>query len=497
VWTPRWVADAMAVYLRPKLAGKILDPAVGPGSLLAACGELSEVALQVTAFEIDEGVLALESDESTYARDGIVDLRLEDFVHANLPTKYDAVICNPPYVRHHRIPPETKDHCQQLARSTIGVSLDRRAGIHVYFLIKALSGLEPEGRLAFIVPADTFEGVFSGDLWRAVTSRFSLDGILTFAQAATAFPGVDTNAVIVYLRHSQPKSGHFLWMQWSGSDLTALPSLVEQRLAAATEHDDQLKTRLVDLEEGLNAGLSREPRGETGPTIPFTSLAKVVRGVATGSNSFFLMTRQQIVDRGLDEKYFCRAIARVRDLDGDDINDEMLADLESRGRPTWLLSLSESDVTDQLALDGEGGDDALRAYLRWGVQTGVSSGALVKARRVWFEMERRKPPALVFAYLGRRQQRFARNSARVVPLTGFLCVYPLEGLSVDDAFNFLNRQEAVRSLSAVGKSYGDGAIKVEPGGLRRWQVPLGEGALSLRVQKAPLESPAVSQMEFS
>ena len=41
-----------------------------------------------------------------------------------------------------------------------GVILDGRAGFHVYFLIRALTLLEENGRLAFIMPADTCEGKF-------------------------------------------------------------------------------------------------------------------------------------------------------------------------------------------------------------------------------------------------------------------------------------------------------------------------------------------------
>ena len=88
-------------------------------------------------------------------------------------------------------------------------------------------------------------------------------------------------------------------------------------------------------------------------------------------------------------------------------------------------------------------------------------------------MERRTPPPLLFAYLGRRNSRFVRNRAGVVPLTCFLCVYPHPqvGDRVDSLWRVLNAPETIRNLRLVGKSYGGGAIKVEPRNLERLPIP--------------------------
>jgi hypothetical protein len=63
---------------------------------------------------------------------------------------------------------------------------------------------------------------------------------------------------------------------------------------------------------------------------------------------------------------------------------------------------------------------------------------------------------LLFAYLDYRNSRFIRNTARIIPLTGFLCVYPRSNIA---------------NLSRMGKSYGDGTIKVEPHSLEKLSIP--------------------------
>jgi hypothetical protein len=90
-------------------------------------------------------------------------------------------------------------------------------------------------------------------------------------------------------------------------------------------------------------------------------------------------------------------------------------------------------------------------------------------------MEKREPPPYLFAYLGRRNTRFIRNRAGVVPLTGFLCVYPRNAEMQDSIWPLLNHPETIANLSRVAKSYGSGAIKVEPRALER--VPLSEATV--------------------
>jgi adenine-specific DNA-methyltransferase len=83
--------------------------------------------------------------------------------------------------------------------------LDGRAGLHIYFLIRALTLLQENGRLAFIMPADTCEGKFANDLWRWILANFTLDAVIVFTPSASPFPKVDTNPLIFFIRKARPK----------------------------------------------------------------------------------------------------------------------------------------------------------------------------------------------------------------------------------------------------------------------------------------------------
>jgi len=107
---------------------------------------------------------------------------------------------------------------------------------------------------------------------------------------------------------------------------------------------------------------------------------------------------------------------------------------------------------------------------------------LISTRKPWFKMEQREVPPILFAYLGRRNTRFILNEAGILPLTGFLCVYPYSesARDVEMLWRALNHPATLENLRFVGKSYGEEAIKVEPRSLEDLIIPnlvLGEFGL--------------------
>jgi hypothetical protein len=322
--------------------------------------------------------------------------------------------------------------------------------------------LEPGGRLAFIMPADVCEGVFAKRLWRWIASNYRLDGVVTFAPAASPFPRVDTNPLILMIRHAPPRDE----FHWARCEQAETPALLEwaRSVGEATTNGD-MTTCLRSVEEALLTGLSRPPRegGDTGPVL--ADFARVVRGIATGANDFFHVFPSWARDAGISEEFLVRAVGRTRDLEGDEITAADLLRLDAAGRPTALLCL-DGRPQDQFP-------EAVREYLAVGEGRGLDLRPLIHTRRPWYKMEHRDPPPFLFAYLGRRSARFVRNRAGVVPLSGFLCVFPhlSDPDYVERLWQVLRDPRTVANLALVGKSYGGGAIKVEPRALETLPIP--------------------------
>lgn len=461
-WTPDWVAEAMVAYAVGGGSDHLFDPAVGAGAFFRAAkavGERSGRRLSLAGTEVFADALD-EAREGGLTQDDLCDVQITDFIRNPPEGRFTSIVANPPYIRHHRLSRDLKQYLRTLATSLVGEPLDGRAGLHIYFLLRALERLAPGGRLAFILPADTCEGVFAPVLWKWIGTHYRLDAVITFEHVASPFPGVDTNAVIVLISRSAPVP-HLHWARCGERG----PSLLRWIETQFGDADSGITACRRPLSEALETGLSRGPSVNVGSHFRLVEFASVLRGIATGANEFFFLTAARAQQLGIPPRFLHPAIGRTRDADGNTLTEERLRELDSEGRPTFLFTPDGRMLESFPA--------RVREYLRKGEEDGLPNRPLISSRRPWYKMENRAVPPFLFAYLGRRNARFIRNSAGVVPLTGFLCVYPRSDQPeyIERLWAVLNHPATVANLALVGKSYGGGAIKVEPRALERLPIP--------------------------
>ncbi|MEX2181387.1 MAG: N-6 DNA methylase [Gemmatimonadaceae bacterium] len=460
-FTPGWVADAM-VSFAGRGAKALYDPGFGLGAFsLATDRVFGAAARDYAGCDTDPTVWSRARDHGV-REDVLEKVKCVDFFTVDRLPDGTSVVSNPPYVRHHRLETSQKEHLRALGTRTLGRALDGRTGIHAYFLIHALNLLPKGQRLAFIVPSDICEGVYAKPLWKWITSAYRVQALVTFSPEASPFPGVDTNAVVLLISNESPGSEYSLArVKTFGTD--ALSDWIKNGLPV---HDmpDLVATRRT-ISDGVRDGVSRFPLvGARESGLVLGDFVKVVRGIATGANEFFFLTSKQIESLGLPQSVLVRAVGRTRDITSEVVSPQDLVRLDEEGRPTFLLSLDGSRKEDLLP--------EIRNYLAIGEEQQLHTRALIAMRNPWYKMEKRVPPPFLFAYLGRRETRFVENRARLVPLTSFLCVYnrPETGASDAELGRLLADPELHRALPFVAKSYGGGAIKLEPRSLER--VPL-------------------------
>lgn len=455
-WTPSWVAEAMVAYVAENTE-LVFDPATGKGAFFKALKNMNN-SNNILFFGIDIDNKVLQ-DEIYNNNSCLVELR--DFIKNPPQRKFKAIVANPPYIRHHRIDEETKQYLKQLCMEITSSTIDGRAGYHIYFLLQALKVLEEKGKLAFIMPADTCEGTFSKKLWNWITKNYCLECVITFDENATPFPNVDTNAVIFFIKKDKPKKEIF-WIKAKQAYSEDLKNFILTGFSK-TDFETLLITKR-NLKEALNTGLSRPEQDLNGLKYHLSDFATVMRGIATGANNFFFLTKQQAKELNIPQEFLKLAIGRTKDICGDIVTMEDIKKLEKKSRPTLLLSIDQpKEKLPKQILD----------YLQKGIELNFPNRPLIKQRKPWFRMEKREIPELLFAYLGRRNSRFIKNEAKVLPLTGFLCVYPIykDENYINNLWKVLNHPDTIKNLQLVGKSYGSGAIKVEPRNLDNLPIP--------------------------
>ncbi len=370
-WTPNWVAEAMAAYVSQN-TNLVFDPATGRGAFYEALLKLNKPEISFFGTDVDKEVLK----DTIYKQESCV-VELRDFIKNPPQRKFKAIVANPPYIRHHRIDGETKAFVKKFSSISTGLAIDGRAGYHIYFFIQALNLLEPDGRLAFIMPADTCEGKFAKNLWKWISEKFCIEGVITFAEEATPFPSVDTNAMVFLIKNSKPTKT----LQWVKANEAYSPDLfnfISSDFEKGNFETLEIITR--QLNEGIATGFSRPEQNHNDFKFHLNDFAKVMRGIATGSNEFFFLTGQQVKEIGIPKEFIKRAIGRTRDAAKSILTVEDLEQLEKENRPTYLFSINGYSSFP----------NSVSKYLKVGEEMELPNRSLIKQRKPWYKMEKEK-----------------------------------------------------------------------------------------------------------
>ena len=138
--TPTKLAYEILEYAKAHLDNptntRFIDPAIGTGAFFSALLTTfpPDSIVRAVGYEIDPhyGKPAAE-----LWKDTVLELRLEDFTLATPPLekdRFNILICNPPYVRHHHIDRREKQRLKALLRAGSGMDINGLAGLYCYFL---------------------------------------------------------------------------------------------------------------------------------------------------------------------------------------------------------------------------------------------------------------------------------------------------------------------------------------------------------------------------
>jgi hypothetical protein len=240
---------------------------------------------------------------------------------------------------------------------------------------------------------------------------------------------------------------------------------------------DDAPSSLIELEQcGVRVDLERtelidtpkwEPRLQgkrevvTPGWVPLDSLATFRRGIATGANGFFLLSKDTLAEIGISIDRCFRCIGRASDVAGLIYRAADFETAVTDGGKLYLLNLS-----DPLT-------EAERRYVNLGDEQGLTSRFLLANRRPWYSMEQRSVAPIWAAVFGRGDLKFVFNEAGVRSLTNFHCIYPkVSDINLQMALTLCLNTNSVRESSKLhGRVYGGGLNKFEPNDLKSIQVP--------------------------
>lgn len=468
--TPTELALDILRYARSLLPSgttiRFLDPAFGTGSFYSALLRTfpsAEIA-EAVGYEIDPhyGERAAELWRETPLR-----LIVADFTRESPPPVDDArsnlLICNPPYVRHHHLTSDQKRRLGRAVALAAGVELGGLTGLYCYFLCLSHAWMADGGLAGWLIPSEFMDVNYGGPVKEYLLTKVTLLRVHRFDPDDVQFGDALVSSAVVWFRKAQPPENHAVEFTYGGT----LGQPRVSRYVSADELRTAAKwTRFPLLGEAHNRTVE-EPQGRARPRLG--DLFTIKRGLATGSNEFFILTPEKIARRGLPASMFRPVLPSPRHLRTSEIEADAL------GNPVSIPSL--------FVLSCSLPEDEVRAryptlwqYLQEGVANGVSARYLCRHRSPWYAQENRPAAPFLCTYMGRdgtsrsKPFRFILNHSRATALNVYLLLYPKPALAKALGTSRAIRRAVWRALEDIapevllgeGRVYGGGLHKLEP-----------------------------------
>lgn len=440
-FTPEAIADFMARWVldgRKKM--DVLEPAFGLGAFSRSLFKQNP-KVRVVGYEADETIYNYAAENVAQAGSDVL-LYNEDYLRASWKDKYDGIICNPPYLKFHDY---DNASLVPLVNEQLGIRLNGFTNLYTLFLLKSISQLRDGGRMAYIVPSEFLNSDYGVEVKRALLRSGVLRHVVVVDFTQCAFDDALTTACIL-LCH---KDGSLSEVRFSHvSDVGQLQASLADYSAWAA---DQLKpeTKWKQYYEGARSADYRH-------LVPFSTFAKVSRGIATGANDYFTFRESKKELYGIPERCLMRCVCHSTDVHGLFFTDDDFQRLSHSDKAVYLFNGC-----------ADGADEHVREYISLGEETGADKRYLTASRKPWYAIENRKPSPIWVSVFNRKGLRFVRNIAGVSNLTTFHCVYDAGVVDIDVLFGYLVTNVSKEIFMDNSRQYGNGLVKFEPNDLNK------------------------------
>ena len=431
-----------------------LDPAIGSGAFYSALRNVfpQEQLVEALGFEIDPDYA--KAAKRLWGNSRLI-IKHADFTNEEPVPRFNLLICNPPYVRHHHLQNGDKARLQFRTAQASGMKLSGLAGLYCHFLGLSRAWMTDDGLAGWLIPSEFMDVNYGRSVKHYLLNKVTLLHIHRFDPKNSQFADALVSSAVVWFRKRVPPKGHVVTFSFGGTLLT--PKFVRTVPAKTLAHESKW-SRFPMTSIRTNTSI---------PTI--SDFFQIKRGIATGNNKYFILQAEDIAARGLPFETFHPILPSPRYIQADEVCAEENG-LPLLPRQQFVLDsrLSEEQIKDRFP--------ALFEYLQEGQTQGVPDRYICRNRTPWYAQEHRSPAPIVCTYLGRgdsksgRPFRFILNQSNATVANVYLAMYPkplmahrirADPMLIRRIWEILNTIKP-EQLIGEGRVYGGGLYKLEP-----------------------------------
>jgi len=464
--TPAPLALSLARYAY-SLSGnqpvRFIDPSIGTGSFFSALQEVFPPGIIDAAHGIELDPLFASTAGELWSEQGL-HITQGDFTRQPLPDRrFNLIIANPPYVRHHHLSAEDKERLKAKLLQSLRLNMSGLAGLYCYFMLLCHDWMEEQGLAIWLIPSEFMDVNYGSTVRRYLTEHVTLLHLHRFCPTDAQFTDALVSSAVVVFRKASPPLAHSVRFSFGGS--IEAPD-IEAVVSTATLRQSQKWTQFP-----VNPEVTRTDE------LTLGDLFAIKRGLATGSNGFFILSEAEAKNWQIPQQFLKPILPSPRNLKHD-IVESLPNGLPDVASQLFLLdcNLSEEQIAESWPRFYE--------YIKLGKEREIDAAYIACHRVPWYSQENRPPAPFLCTYMGRSRNgkhpfRFIWNRSQATAHNVYLMLYPKGPLR--DALKENPELEAkifetLQNISSAqfiseGRVYGGGLHKVEPKELAK--IPAG------------------------
>lgn len=453
-FTPFSIAKLMTNWLLSNHKLKtVLEPAFGLGVFSRALRSIKD-DIKIKGFEIDNTIYA--EANSIFTNQDDVHIHLKDYMYHDWDNKYDGIICNPPYFKFHNY--DNKTIIKEI-ENRLQIKLNGFTNLYTLFFLKSIYQLEDNGRLAYIIPSEFLNSDYGKLVKSSLINSKILRHIIVFNFDENVFDDALTTACIILCSNDNNYQKVNFTTIHKLKDINKIEKYINayphfeitSNTYPLNELDHEVKWRRYYQKQNSLAFKN---------LVPFTNVAKVVRGIATGANDYFTFSKSKARKYKIEEDSLLPCICKSADVKNNFFTTIDYNNLKEKDK---LVYLFDGQATK---------NENVQKYIDLGVKQGVNKKYLTSCRSPWFSLENRPPAPIWVSVFNRSGLRFIRNEANISNLTTFHCIYPVQAnlfnnVNIDILFAYLLTDVAKIIFEDNRREYGNGLQKFEPNDINK------------------------------
>ena len=345
------------------------------------------------------------------------------------------IMANPPYTRHHSISNKKKNALSQFA-TKVGVELPLTAGYHAYFMAFAWTSDWSE-REVLLLPTNWFDAKYGQKLREMMFERGPKEiAIFENGDGRSVFENALTTACLITTQQNKIKE--------KNSQTIPRIRIVRAIKSSSNEHSHKGMTPLR-LKEILNSNGHAE--SETKNRL--SDVFRVKRGIATGSNDFFVLSQSSLASSNIQKRETRPILRRLSKKD-----------LKNQVQYLWIPAKRASKASQLL--------------VRKGRRQKIHRKYLCSQRKPWWRIGVPAPPTYFISYMGRGKPVVKANKRGLLNLNNIHGMYLREGVSrkkSEKIITWLQSAKGKTTLMQCSRRYEGGLWKLEPGDIERLPLP--------------------------